>query len=227
MNNKLAITSPVGATVWIAFCATAVTTLFAQDEDRSPRYIPLRPSELIQFLPNPPPNWKVTSSKASNQVASWLLTIAQRSLEYTPPAVSNPNAQPPQPMKTAITLMDVGGEQMSGGQFENFKPGVSGDRERVVIKNCPAVITKEGNGRERLVMKIGARFMLTLLLENQPPGTVKTWAGLLDSEKLSATAQRSSAVAKLPAEVEIELFDELTPKSNRRVIQAVRNSSDR
>lgn len=193
----------------------------AQEKPGAPHYAPVSPAEILKLLPPAPPNWKITSSRASNQVTSWVLTIAQKSLEYTPPPDPAQPSKTPLTMKTSITLIDGGGEQMSG-QFENFKPGVSGSQENLIINGCPTVITKESAGRERAVMSINSRFTFTLVVENQLVGTAKSWAATLDVGKLVAAGKASAPLAKLPSEVQIELVDELNPRNNRKTTQEIR-----
>lgn len=194
----------------------------SQQEERVTHFLTLSPSELIKLLPATPPEWKATSSIASNQLSAWLFAIAQKSMEYTPPPPApKPGEAAPEPitMKTSITLMDTGGLDMSGRVFEKFKPGVADNRESVVVNGCPAVITKVSDVRESLNMGIGKRFVISLATENQPAGTAKKWAAMIDVAKLLSIARASAPIAKLPGQVQIELVDELNPKNNRQRIQ--------
>jgi hypothetical protein len=203
--------------------ALLATRSLSQEEKGEPRFLPLSPAELLKFVPNAPANWKITSSIASNQVNSWLLTIAQRSIEYTPS--NNQNVQGAPTMKTSIILMDSGGQQMSAGHFDNFRPGLSGNRENAVINGCPTLITRESPIRERAIMNVNNRFMLTLVAENQPLGSAKNWAATLDVRKLAEAGRASPLMARVPTEVKIELVDELNPKNNRQSVQAVKTES--
>lgn len=199
----------------------------AQEKSAASHYAPVSPAEILKLLPPAPTNWKITSSRASNQVTSWVLTIAQKSLEYTPPPDPAQPNKPPLTMKTSITLIDGGGEPLSGSQFDNFAPGNLGNLEKFVIANCPAILTKAQAGQERLTMSIGQRFLVTLVLENQPPNSAKSWAQMLNIPKFTAAAASTKPMAALPSEVQIELVDELNPKNNRRVVQPIRPASEK
>ncbi len=113
---------------------------------------------------------------------------------------------------------------MSAGQFENFKPGLSGNLEKALINGCPVVITKGPNGQERATMNINNRFLVVLVVENQSQGAAKTWASAVDVTKLVAASRASPLMSKLPSEVQIEFVDELNPSKNRKVVQAIRTS---
>jgi hypothetical protein len=211
----------VGSLGFVALSLLFAKSSLAQTDGSVSHFIPLPPGELIKFLPVAPDPWKTTLSRASNQLSSWLLTIAQKSIEYTPPPAQK--GQPPVTMKMSMTLMDGGGQPLSG-QFENFKPGVSGNQENVMINGCPTVINRESDVRERAVMSISNRFTFTLVAENQPVGTAKKWAAALDVGRLTLAGKASAAAATLPSEIQIDLVDELNPKNNRHVVQQVRQN---
>jgi hypothetical protein len=197
----------------------------SQEPKVTAHYTPLSPTEVLRLLPGAPDKWKITQSKASNQISSWLLTIAQRSFEYTPPPAA-PNTQPPPPMKTSMTLMDTGGEQNT--QFDNFKAGVLGNRESVLINGCPTIILRDAQGKERLTMTINNRFTFSVTTENQPANSSKAWAATLDLARALSAAKTSPTLTSLPDQVTIEVIDELNPRNNRHVVQPVRkNTSDR
>jgi hypothetical protein len=194
----------------------------AQEKPSTLHYVAVSPAEILKLLPPAPTNWKVTSSRASNQVTSWVLTIAQKSFE----SVVQP-ADPktgPITMKTSITLIDTAGEDMWGGQFDNFKPSSSGNRELILIGGCPAIILKGQQGKELLTMSINNRFKVQLTTENQPVNSAKAWAATLDINKLNESARASKTLATLPNEVPIELVDELNPNNNRHVMQPIRKT---
>jgi hypothetical protein len=194
-------------------------TCLSQDQNPGTRFLPLAPGELLKLVPTLP-KWKMTSSRASNQVSSWLLTIAQRSFEYE----AAPAVTPAAPMKVSITLMD-GGRQSLTGRFDNFKPGIIGNDENLIVNGCQTIVSKEANGRERLTMNIGNRLTLTAIFENQPAGTAKAWASTVDVGSMFAATRRSPSLASLPHEIQIEVVDEVNSGNNRRVVQPIRTGS--
>src|SRR4051812_7235152 len=106
-----------------------------------PRVLPVPAKEILSLLPLTPTGWKTVSSVASNQVSSWLLTIAQRQIEA--PAVSPAGAAtPPAMMRTTFMLIDTGFDPSAAGSFVGFKPGVFGSTEKTILKGQPAIRTK-------------------------------------------------------------------------------------
>src|SRR3954454_12876606 len=67
----------------------------------APRVLPIPPKDILMLLPPTPSGWKVTGSVATNQVSSWLVTIAQRQIEGPLKDV-----QTKSPPRTIITLID-------------------------------------------------------------------------------------------------------------------------
>src|ERR1039457_1632008 len=120
-----------GLGICLLFFAAAADFVWSQvpknDPDQlpiPPRVLPLTPREVLTLLPPTPPNWKITTSQATNQISSWLITIAQRQLEALPidnRAPSGTGNQPLPPMHTTFMLIDTGYDPSPAGAFVDFK----------------------------------------------------------------------------------------------------------
>ena len=85
--------------------------------DTAAPILPLKPAELITYLPPAPKNWIVTRSTAANIYTTWIETRAERDFKRPPPP---PVAGAPVPVIPApIVTMNV--SILDTGYMTNFK----------------------------------------------------------------------------------------------------------
>jgi hypothetical protein len=176
-----------------------------------PRVLPLPPKEVLALLPPTPAGWKVVSSAATNQVTSWLVTIAQRQLELSPTDKTT-GGQPAPPMRTTLMLIDTGYDPSPAGAFANFKAGRQANVERVVLNRSPAIRTQSSPTSESLQMLINRRFVLRIETQNQPKDATLGWAQRIPLDRYNPP--RAETMTTLPPQVIVASVDELNPANN-------------
>ena len=179
----------------------------------SPRVLPIEPAELLKLMPATPANWKLTSSQATNQVSSWLLTTAQRQLEFTAPAPSADTGKAQPAMHTRLVLIDTGYDAAAAGVFADFKPGVRGRTERLLVGTFPAIRTRASDSREALQLYINRRFIFRVEVENQQKDAVMAWVRLLPIDRFNVPS--GPTITSLPPTVSIRTVNELDKTKNR------------
>jgi hypothetical protein len=180
-----------------------------------PRVLPLSPKEVLALLPPTPADWKVTTSAATNQISSWLVTIAQRqieSLETEKRNTTGTTAQSAPPMRTTFMLIDSGYDPSAAGAFADFKPAKNGNVEKAFFLNCPIIRTRPSATSESLQMLINRRFVFRVDAENQPKDAALRWAQQIPMEKYSTP--QAATLTTLPQQVIIRSVDELNPRND-------------
>lgn len=188
-----------------------------------PRVLPVSPKEILALLPPTPGDWKIISSIATNQVSSWLITIAQRQLEFTPAKSKNgPQGSASLPlMRTTFVLIDSGLDPFSAGAFANFKPARTADGEKLMLQGQPTIRTTPRPGTESLQMYINRRFVLQVQTENQPKDAILAWIQRVPFARYHIPA--TPFLSRLPSEVNVVSVDELNPANNHESKVAIGN----
>jgi hypothetical protein len=176
-----------------------------------PRVLPLSPKEVLALLPATPTNWRTTTSLATNQVSSWLITIAQRQIEGVADKHATSGTNSP-PMRTTFVLIDTGFDPSSAGAFVDFKTMQGTGAEKILLKGYPTIRTRPSATSESLQMFINQRFVLRIDAENQPKDATLGWAERVPFDRYNPP--RTAALTTLPAEVIITTVDELNPVNN-------------
>lgn len=187
-----------------------------------PRVLPLPPKEVLGLLPPTPANWKVTISAATNQISSWLVTIAQRQIELPQTEKRSPSeasAQPAPPMRTTFMLIDSGYDPSAAGAFADFKPAKNGNVEKAYFLNCPVIRTLSSARSESLQMLINRRFVFRVEAENQPKDAALRWAQQIPMDKCNLP--QAPTLTALPPQVVIRSVDELNPRNDHESTVAV------
>src|SRR4051794_35471096 len=101
------------------FAVAAIQFADAQQATHKP-IVPLRPAELMKYLPAKPAEWTMTESTAKNFFVGWI--CAQATREFQHPAPAPPGAaQAPPPYVTRVRVMDTGYYPSFNGDFDNFR----------------------------------------------------------------------------------------------------------
>lgn len=174
------------------------------------RVLPIAPAELLRLLPAPPAGWKMTTSMATNQVSSWLITMAQRQFESSQPAAGGP--QNGQPSRTTILLVDTGFDASVAGAFADFRPTASVGLTKFVYLNCPAIRRQSSSSTDSIQLLIANRFLLTVEVENQQKDAVLGWIQRVPLDRYRIPS--GGVLSNLPPTVVIKTVDELNPTNN-------------
>jgi hypothetical protein len=213
---------------WVAIglCLACVTQSWSQQTQprvrneadqqiASPRVLPLAPKELLALLPPAPVDWKVTASLATNQVTSWLVTIAHRQFDF----IGRSNEAAPRtinqssgPARATFMLIDSGYDPSVAGAFSDFKPGVQGKTEKFLYMGQPAIRMRTSDSHDSLQIYINRRFILQIEAENQQKDAVIGWAQQVHFERLNPP--RTNVITSLPPQVLVATVDELNPANN-------------
>ncbi len=203
--------------VFAAQSLCAVPTFAQQNAPAAPAHapiIPLKPEELLPLLPAPPSGWKMAVSQANTSYMGWIQTQAKREFSYTPPAAagSPAGATPAPPQVTRVRVTDTGYFPSFSGVFDDFKVGVYGNEESLMIESLPARRTKLTNGGERLVVFVKRRFLVQIETQNQPANSALAWLKRVDLRHIAAVPDSGST--QLPRPITVSRIDELEPKNN-------------
>jgi hypothetical protein len=180
-----------------------------------PRVLPLSPKEVLNLLPPTPSDWKVTASAATNQITSWVVTIAQRQIESSKlerPSSTGPNSPPTPPMRTTFMLIDSGYDPSATGAFVDFKPSNNGNVEKAFFLTFPIIRTRSSATAESLQMLINRRFVFRVDAENQPKDSVLRWAQQLPISQYNRAP--TATMIALPPQVVVRSVDELNPRND-------------
>ena len=179
-----------------------------------PRVLPLTPKEVLSLLPPTPANWKTTSLVATNQISSWLITIAQRQIESPQPEAlgfNGGNAQAFPAMCTTFMLIDSGYDPSATAAFLDFQPTKTGNVEKAFFLNCPMIRMRPSVTSESLQMLVNRRFVFRVETQNQPKDSVLRWAQQIPMAKFNLP--QAGTLTTLPPNVVIRSIDELNPKT--------------
>jgi hypothetical protein len=195
-----------------------------------PRVLPLAPKDALMLLPSPPTGWKLTTSMATNQVSSWLITIAQRQIESPQPekaGLTGTKSQPLPPMRTAFMLIDSGYDPSATGVFADFKPSNNGVVEKMVFRTYPTIRTRGSGTSESLQILINTRFLVRIEVENQSKDAVLSWAQQIPYDRYNLP--RGATMTSLPPQVSVATVDELNPGNSHesKVTIGKRNATAR
>ncbi len=174
--------------------------------------LPAHPATLLSTLPKPPAGWEMTTSRGENLNLSWLITDVERTLTKVQFAEGeNPGAPP----VTRIHLRDTGNYRGYLMPFANFRPdppdSTSTVRRRVVIGSFPAFVTQESSGTT-VKLLIGKRYLVDMVLENQPPTAIGIWLQAFDMGALSSID--NTPLSAHPTQAQLISVDELNPGNN-------------
>jgi hypothetical protein len=195
-----------------------------------PRVFPLAAKDVLALLPPPPAGWKLTTSMATNQISSWLITIAQRQIESPQPekpGLTGSTSHPGPPMRTTFMLIDSGYDPSALGVFADFKPSNNGAVEKMLFRNYPTIRTRGSGTSESLQILINTRFLLRIEVENQPKDAVLSWAQQIPYDRYNPP--RGTTITSLPTQVSVATVDELNPGNNHesKVTTGKRNAMPR
>ena len=210
--------------LFVTLCVLSLTPfvgapVHGQTPDSSPKVVLAEdPRDLIKFLPDAPPNWKITVSNGSNRITSIpsLTSTVTRIYLYVPPPA--PAAVPPvpkSPQTTMIRLVDSAYDPEKMAMFANFKPSSNSNSgvQKTLVKDCPA-LEFTGKDSEAITIQLSPRFLVTLALKNQDDAAKNHWIETLKIPEL-LTALKSAPENPLPLHVLTMInFDELNPANN-------------
>lgn len=194
----------------IGLACVFVALASAQQVARKP-IVPLRPPELIKYLPAAPPDWTMSESAAKNFFVGWICAQATREFQHPAAAVRNAGEKALSYV-TRIRLMDTGYFPSFNGDFDNFRVGKYSNAESVMISGMPARRITVSPARERLRISVRGRFIVEVETDNQPANAAQTWLRLIDFATIARIPD--SAVSQLPKPITIETVDELHPANN-------------
>lgn len=177
---------------------------------------PVSPRDLLTVLPSTPNGWKMTVSRSSNSLSTWLTATAVREFEYTSQPEMGSGSSNIEGLRqtTRYMISDSGYAPPSGDLFRDFKVGKERGVERLIMWGMPAMrFEAKPGGAERLIFWIKNRFLVTIETKNQRTTKIDSWARLINFSTLAALAQ--SATRPLSNPVTITNVDEVNKEGNR------------
>lgn len=203
-------------TVILASSLLSLFALFsgaAAADEKALLKTPVSPEVLLTALPPANPTWTLVRSEGEAIYDDGLKSSAVR--VFRPAAVASANSPDGQaPAATAevkVVLSDFGG--WIPGDFENFKPGKDGDRERYQIGSYPAISLTRDRQR-RIKVLLASRYVVEITFVDLPREKAESWLQALNFEGLRG----SQSVPVTPGQHEflIRYVDELQPARNRQ-----------
>ena len=222
IHNTMKITSLLIVSVCIAF-GPAESAMAQKDRSSQAKEIVLSlpPADLINLLPPPPENWKLTTSSARSEITAHpaLQTIATRDYVFVPPFTPNgeQTASDSAPIKkTQIVLIDSGFAPAVFFAFQKFKsksPGTAGTK-KYLIEKMKVIETVRGNKRS-VSVAVSDRFLVAFITENQNEKETATWLKLLNLPALLSASQIAPK-SEIPKDsLLVAAIDELQPETNQ------------
>lgn len=187
----------------------AATLLASGQQPRKP-IVPLRPAELVKYLPATPPEWTMTESTAKNFFVGWICAQATREFQHPAPTTADGKAAPP--YITRVRVMDTGYFSSFNGDFDSFRVGKYSNAESLMVGGMPARRITISPTRERLRVSVRGRFIVEVETDNQPANSAQTWLRLIDFATIARIPD--SATTQLPKPITIENVDELHAGNN-------------
>jgi len=182
---------------------------------------PVAPKELVARLPSPPPDWKLTVSRAYHEATGrpGLIAIAIREYRWTPPPAAAEESLLPSPGDPAIvnlTLIDMAKTAESAPVFAwiSQTQDTRSAEKRRLISGVPVVEEVTPLPRT-FTFDLSSRFLLVLKVQNLTEKMTEAWLDRLNLPALLAAAEKAGKLPVPGGPVSIAWFDELDPKSNR------------
>ena len=202
-----------------ALLASSLLSVFAlisnaTAEEKAVLKTPVSPEALLSALPTATPAWTVVRAEGETNYDDRLKSSAVRVLHPAVGAQTNAaDGQAPAAAtgEVKVALSDFGG--WIPGDFENFKPGKEGDREKHLIGSYPAISLTRDRLR-RIKVLLASRYVVEITFVDLPREKAETWLQALNFEGLRG----SQSVPVSPAQHEflIRFVDELQPARNRQ-----------
>lgn len=184
------------------------------------RILPMKPAELIAYLPPAPPEWiTIKSQAADNLSGGWVTTSAVRSFKQPPqrPDPAAPSATPSEPVVLRVHLLDSGNKDDWTTMFvpKPSSPEATSSRVRYLkIQNFAAREFKLDDKTIILNILVKNRYLFEIRAANlEDEKVLRKYAESIDLKKLAAAPD--SGVSHITNPVILSRVDELNPKKNR------------
>lgn len=189
-------------------------TLFASVEEAAAQakpkgIVPAEPETLLKVLPRNVEEWTLVKSVGTQDQDEWLYSVANRVFTR-----ERPESDPGPTMKTSIKVTDTGGFAKAMSLYANFAPATGNRFEKKYIDSYPAILIQYGPEKFETELLVNNRFIVEIILENQPSKFTKEWLKQINFNQLSRV--NKGPVVGLPEIVEVRKVDELNEDKNRK-----------
>lgn len=194
---------------------------YGQDDDAE-AMLPVSPSSLWEVLPGNLRTWELKKSTAELRFRSWPEARAVREYEKREPEQEGESKSGP-PMTTRLTITDTGAYPGKLDFFDDFETGKDEEEERARLDGYPAFLFPLEKGGLGVEMRVGDRFLIEIMMWNQPRTYLREWLGRIDLRALAAISETESV--PLPETLRIYQLDQLNPNNNSGYRMATTTSS--
>lgn len=184
--------------------------------------LPVSPSRLWEVLPGNLRTWEMKRSTAELRFRTWPEARAVREYEKRKPEQGSESEAGP-PMTTRLTITDTGAYPGKLDFFDGFEPGRDEEEERAWLDGHPAFLFPLEKGGLGVEMRVGDRFLVEILMWNQPRSYLREWLGRIDLRTLAAIPK--TELVPLPETLRIYQLDQLDSDNNRGYRLATTSSS--
>ena len=201
----------------------------AQDVNDEEGMKPVNPQLLWEAMPGKLEEWKMLKSTGEMGLGSWLESKAIREYERKepPPAAGQPRSATASSMWTRILVTDTGKHPDPLAEFKDFSsetPVEDSRIKKIRIQSWPTVTKTYDDGLIVANMMVAERFLVELILKNQPKRNLRDWCRHLDFSVLKNVPD--TQVIPLPPEVLMAKLDQLNPKKNKVYMMATTSESE-
>lgn len=176
--------------------------------------LPIRPAELLKFLPEPQTGWRLTASNAKHVVRNRPLSKASREL-VRDPSPGDPSPTEAKQSLARITLLDMAGNTELAALFSGeAAPGDKGGR--LTVNGMPGIRRPTPEESDHLEVLAYNRFIITVVLIGPDPAKAEDWLKRINLEGLrQAAAKETRYDPRKDLEFLVDRVDELDPKRTR------------
>lgn len=208
---------------------TGITDGIAQDVNVEEGMMPVNPQLLWGGMPDKLEDWKMLKSTGEMGLGSWLESKAIREYERKepPPEPGQPKPAPAPRMWTRILITDTGKHPDPLAEFKDFSTETPVEDSRIGkirIQSWPTVTKTYDDGLIVANMMVAERFLVELILKNQPQRNLRDWCRHLDFSVL--TKIPDTEVIPLPPEVLMIKLDQMNPKKNKGYMMATTSEAE-
>lgn len=209
--------------------AGGVIDVVAQEEGDAEGMKPVKPQLLWEAMPRQLEEWKMLKSTGEMGLGTWLESRAVREYERKelPPKPGQTGTTPAPKMWTRILITDTGKHPEPLAEFQNFStetPAEDTRIERIRIQTWPTIARTYEDGLIVANMMVAERFLVELVLKNQPKRNLRNWCRQLDLKVLAKVPD--SEVIPLPPEVLMVKLDQMKPKKNKGYLMGTTSEAD-
>ena len=200
-----------------------------QDANDEEGMKPVNPQLLWEAMASNLEDWKMLKSTGEMGLGSWLESKAIREYERKepPPEPGQPKPAPAPRMWTRILITDTGKHPDPLAEFKDFSTETPVEDSRIGkirIQSWPTVTKTYDDGLIVANMMVAERFLVELVLKNQPQQNLRHWCRHLDFNVLESIPD--TEVIPLPPEVLMVKLDQMNPKKNKGYMMATTSEAE-